>query len=179
MANRPAAALLLRDGDRERLSRLTRSSAGRAGLAQRARIVLLAADGASNTAIADRVGVSRPTVLDWRGRYEGEGIEGLEDDARSGRPPAIDHREIVAVTLAPPPRKYAVTHWSSRLLGRHLGISNGTIAKAWRDYGVQPWRVETFKFGRSPRLSASRSACDFSISSGEADRSVGDVRTVS
>jgi len=96
MANRPAAALLLRDGDRDRLSRLTRSSAGRAGLAQRARIVLLAAEGASNTAIADRVGVSRPTVLDWRGRYEGEGIAGLDDDARSGRPRTIDHREIVA-----------------------------------------------------------------------------------
>jgi len=152
MANRPAAALLLRDGDRERLSRLTRSSAGRAGLAQRARIVLLAADGASNTAIADRVGVSRPTVLDWRGRYEGEGIAGLDDDARSGRPRTIDHREIVAVTLAPPPRKYGVTHWSSRLLGRYLGISNGTIAKAWRDYGVQPWRVETFKFSTDPQL---------------------------
>src|SRR5665811_25009 len=152
MANRPAAALLLRDGDRERLSRLTRSSAGRAGLAQRARIVLLAAEGASNTAIADRVGVSRPTVLDWRGRYEGEGIAGLEDDARSGRPRTIDHREIVAVTLAPPPRKYAVTHWSSRLLGRYLGISNGTVARAWGDYGVAPWRVETFKFSTDPQL---------------------------
>ena len=152
MANRPAAALLLRDGDREWLSRLTRSSAGRAGLAQRARIVLLGAGGASNTAIADRVGVSRPTVLDWRGRYQREGIAGLDDDPRSGRPPTIDHREIVAVTLAPPPRKYGVTHWSSRLLGRHLGISNGTIAKAWRDYGVQPWRVETFKFSTDPQL---------------------------
>jgi len=64
-------------------------------------------------------------VLDWRRRYEGEGIAGLADDARSGRPRTIDHREIVAVTLAPPPRKYGVTHWSSRLLGRHLGVSNG------------------------------------------------------
>ena len=54
------------------------------------------------------------------------------------------------MTLAPPPKKYGVTHWSSRLLGRHLGISNGTIAKAWRDYGVQPWRVETFKFSTDP-----------------------------
>src|ERR1039457_7725481 len=65
--------------------------------------------------------------------YEGEGIAGLDDDARSGRPRTIDHREIVAVTLAPPPRKYGGTPWPSRLLGRHLGISNGTIAKAWRD----------------------------------------------
>ena len=69
MANRPAPALVLREGDRERLSRLSRSSSVRAGLAQRARIVLLAADGVSNTAIAQRVGVSRPTVIGWRDRY--------------------------------------------------------------------------------------------------------------
>ena len=131
-----------------------RSTAGRAGLAQRARIVLLAADGSSNTAIADKVGVSRPTVLGWRGRYDREGIAGLCDDPRSGRPRRIDHGRIVSVTLAPPPKKYGVTHWSSRLLGRHLGISNGTIAKAWRDYGVQPWRVETFKFSTDPELVA-------------------------
>ena len=109
-------------------------------MAQRARIVLLAADGESNTAIADKVGVSRPTVIDWRNRYAAEGIAGLDHAPRSGRPRSIDHREIVAVTLAPPPTKYGVTHWSSRLLGRHLGISNGTVAKAWRDYGVQPTR---------------------------------------
>jgi transposase len=154
MANRPAAALVLRDGDQEVLSRLTRASSGRAGLAQRARIVLLAADGESNTAIADKVGVSRPTVIDWRNRYDAEGLVGLEDDPRSGRPRTIDHAQIVAVTLAPPPKKYGVTHWSSRLLGRHLGISNGTVAKAWRDYGVAPWRVETFKFSTDPELVA-------------------------
>jgi len=85
-------------------------------------------------------------VIDWRNRYAVQGISGLEDDPRSGRPRSIDHRDIVTQTLKPPPKKYGVTHWSSRLLGRHLGISNGTVAKAWRDYGVAPWRVETFKF---------------------------------
>ena len=64
----------------------------------------------------------------------------------------MDHAKIVAVTLEPPPKKYGVTHWSSRLLGQHLRISNGTIAKAWRDYGVAPWRVETFKFSTDPEL---------------------------
>ena len=154
MANRPAPALGLRDGDREELARLTRSSSARAGLAQRARIVLLAAEGESNTAIAVKVGVSRPTVIDWRNRYAAEGIAGLDDDPRSSRPRTIDHREIVGQTLRPPPKKYGVTHWSSRLLGRHLGISNGTVAKAWRDYGVAPWRVETFKFSTDPELVA-------------------------
>jgi transposase len=154
MANRPAPALGLRDGDRAELARLTRSSSARAGLTQRARIVLLAADGESNTAIAAKVGVSRPTVIGWRNRYAAHGIAGLDEEPRSGRPRTIDHRQIVAQTLRPPPKKYGVTHWSSRLLGRHLGISNGTVAKAWRDYGVAPWRVETFKFSTDPELVA-------------------------
>jgi transposase len=96
--------LTLRDGDREELSRLVRSSTVRAGLAQRARIVLLAADGEANVAIAERVGVSRPTVIGWRNRYAADGLAGLEDDPRSGRPRTIDHAGIVAVTLAPPPK---------------------------------------------------------------------------
>src|SRR5918994_1967660 len=80
MANRAAPALGLRAGDRAELVRLTRSSSVRAGLAQRARIVLLAADGVSNTAIADRVGVSRPTVIGWRERYQASGMVGLVDE---------------------------------------------------------------------------------------------------
>lgn len=135
MANRAAPALVLRVGDREELSRLTRSSTVRAGLAQRARIVLLAADGQTNVAIAARVGVSRPTVIDWRNRYGAKGIAGLEDDPRSGRPREVDCGRVVSRTLAPPPKKYGVTHWSSRLLGRHLGVSNGTMAAIWRQAG--------------------------------------------
>ena len=99
MANRPAPALLLRDGDREELLRLTRSSRAPAGLALRARIVLLAADGVSNTTIADGVGVSRPTVIKWRDRFLAHGLAGLDDQARSGRPKTIDDAQIIAVTL--------------------------------------------------------------------------------
>jgi transposase/transposase-like protein len=154
MANRAAAALGLRDGDRERLASLTRSSSVRAGLAQRARIVLLAADGVSNTAIADKVGVTRQTVVGWRGRYEEGGLRGLEDEPRSGRPRLVDHRAIVAATLKPPPKRLGVSHWSSRLLAAKLGVGNATVARAWRDYGVQPWRAETFKFSTDPELVA-------------------------
>jgi DNA-binding CsgD family transcriptional regulator len=71
--------LVLREGDRERLMSLTRSSSVRAGLAQRARIVLLAAEGVSNTAIADKVGASRQTVIGWRGRYEDRGLRGAPE----------------------------------------------------------------------------------------------------
>jgi len=154
MANRPAPPLGLREGDRAELLRLTRSSSVRAGLAQRARIVLLAADGASNTAIADRVGVSRPTVIGWRERYAASGLAGLADEPRSGRPRRVDHRAVVATTLRPPPKKYGVTHWSSRLLARHLGIGDATVARAWREYGVQPWRAESFRFSTDPELVA-------------------------
>ena len=136
------------------LERITRSSSVRAGLAQRARIVLLAADGLSNTRIAGLVGVSRPTVIGWRSRYAARGLAGLDDEARSGRPRHLDHREIVAATLRPPPRKYGVTHWSSRLLGRHLKVGDATVARAWREYGVAPWRAESFRFSTDPQLDA-------------------------
>ena len=82
-----AAALVLRSGDESMLSSLVRSSTVEAGLAQRARIVLLAAQGVPNTEIARRVGVSRPTVIQWRNRYEAGGISALGDLDRSGRPP--------------------------------------------------------------------------------------------
>ncbi len=150
MPARPAPALALRDGDRRRLSGWTRSSTVRAGLAQRARIVLLAAEGVSNTEIAARVGVSRPTVIGWRGRYERSGMAGLDDHPRSGRPRVVDHEAIIAATLMAPPKKLGVRHWSSRLLAARLRIGNATVARAWRDYGVQPWRSETFKFSADP-----------------------------
>jgi transposase len=149
-----AAPLALRDGDRERLEGWLRSSTIQAGLAQRARIVLLAADGLTNVEIATQVGVSRPTVTGWRARYGRSGIGGLSDEARSGRPRTIDHSKIVATTLKSPPKKLGVTHWSSRLLAAHLGIGDATVARAWREYGVAPWRSETFKFSTDPELVA-------------------------
>jgi transposase len=88
------APLGLRDGDREKLTSLVRALSVRAGLAQRARIVLLAGDGVSNTEIARLVGSSRPTVILWRGRYARSGIAGLNDQPRSGRPRTLDHRKI-------------------------------------------------------------------------------------
>jgi len=145
---------MLRESDRDQLTRLVRSSAVRAGLAQRARIVLLAAEGMTNTAIAEQVGVSRPTVIAWRNRYQSSGMDGLADADRSGRPRHIDRAKVIAVTLAPPPKKLGATHWSSRLLARHLGISDHAVATIWREYGVQPWRAKSFRFSTDPQLEA-------------------------
>lgn len=154
MANRPLAPLLLRKGNREKLSRLVHSASVRAGLAQRARIVLMAADGFCNTEIAEKVEGNRTTVIAWRARYDEADIEGLANYDRSGRPRRIDDRAIVAATLAPPPKKLGVTHWSSQLLASWLGIDHSTVAKAWREYGAVPWREDRLKFSTDPELVA-------------------------
>src|SRR6476469_2760231 len=152
-----AAPLVLREGDRPRLEGMLRSSSIRAGLAQRARIVLLASEGLSNAGIARRTGTSRPTVVDWRARYDAGGISALHDQPRSGRPPKIDEIDVVVATLADagrPPAHLGTTHWSARLLGAELGISFASVARIWRKWRLQPWRVETFKFSADPELDA-------------------------
>ena len=149
-----AAPLILRPGDGPKLESLLRSSTVRAGLAQRARIVLLASEGVSNAEIARRVGVARQTVIDWRARYQAVGIAGLGDLPRSGRPPVIDDAAVVVETLTAPPQSLGVTHWSARLLADHLGISFASVARIWREWKLQPWRRETFKFSTDPELDA-------------------------
>jgi len=123
-----------------------------ASAAKRARIVLLAADGVANAWIAELTDVTANTVLSWRGRYEERGLLGLGDLPRSGRPRELDHRAIVTETLKPPPKKLGVTHWSTRLLGERLKVSNTTIARAWRAYGIKPWKAESFRFSTDPEL---------------------------
>jgi transposase len=149
-----AAPLAIREKDRETLLSWTRSSGVKAGLAKRARIVLLAGEGVPNTETAERLGVSRPTVNLWRDRYAIGGLAALADLPRSGRPRQVDQAEIVVRTLEPPPERLGVTHWSSRLLGKALGISHVTVGKVWKKWEIQPWRTETFKFSTDPELEA-------------------------
>ena len=101
--------------------RWVRSPSIRAGLAQRARIVLLAADGLGTNEIVRRTGVSKPTVILWKKRYAAEGTGGLEDRSKPGKPRTTDDVAIVLATLEP-------THWSSRLLAAELGVSNVKVA---------------------------------------------------
>ena len=146
--------LVLGESDRELLESWARSSALRAGLVERSRIVLAVAAGEQTSAIARRLGVSRPTVIKWRERFLTDGVGGLDDAARSGRPKRVDDAAIIASTLEPPPEKLGVTHWSTRLLSSQIGVSDASIARAWRRYLVQPWRRETFKFSTDPQLEA-------------------------
>jgi transposase len=140
--------------DRSELESWVRSPSIRAGLAQRARIVLLAADGLGTNDIVERVGVSKPTVIGWRKRFAVYGIAGLDDIPKPGRPRTVDDAGVLQATLEPPPEHLGVTHWSTRLLADHLGISNFTVSKVWRRWGLQPWRRETFKFSTDPELEA-------------------------
>ena len=125
---------------------------------ERARIVLLAAEGVPAAEIAVQVGCSRATVTLWRSRYATDGLEGLGDAPRSGVPPKLTQArtdEILAATLAPPPEELGVTHWSSRLLARHLGdVSHVTVTRLWKGWGLQPWRSETYRFSTDPELVA-------------------------
>ena len=154
MVNRAAAPLLLRTGDKVKLEQWVRSTSIPAGLASRARLVLLAAEGVANQNIAVQVGMSRPTVNRWRARYARSGMAGLADLKRPGRPRTVDQSKIITETLTPPPRSLGVTHWSSRLLAARVGVDHSTVADAWRDYGVKPWKAETFKFSTDPELVA-------------------------
>jgi transposase len=147
-------AVELPDSDRGELSRWLRAPSMPAGLALRARIVLLAAEGAGTNEIVARTGVSKPTVIAWKKRYAAGGIGGLQDRPKPGRPAQVDEVAVVLATLEPPPERLGVTHWSSRLLAAELGISNVWVARIWRKWGLQPWRRQTFKFSTDPQLEA-------------------------
>jgi homeodomain-containing protein len=154
---RTAIHLTVDHNDAATLRRWARSTSVRAGLGLRARIVLLAAEGVSNTDIGARVGCSRQAVVRWRARYARQGLAGLGDQPRSGRPRIIDDQrrtEIVAVTLAGPPAEVGITHWSTRTLANHLKVSRMTVARVWADHELAPHRLETFKFSTDPELLA-------------------------
>jgi transposase len=153
-----AAALQIAPEDLATLRGWSAATHAPAVQVQRARILLLAAEGIANSEIAERLGVSRPTVITWRKRYAREGLSGgLADRHRRGRPQTvrrIRRAEILATTLTPPPERLGVTHWSSRLLASELDVSHSSVARVWAEHDLRPWQVETFKFSTDPELEA-------------------------
>jgi len=119
-----------------------------------AHICLLAADGMSNRIIAQRLKTSRPTVVQWRKRFEQQGPEGLAEDAphgRSSRALSTEKvRSIVEATLPTTPQD--ATHWTTRSMAKLMGISNATVARIWDAHGLQPHRVEGFKLSKDKRF---------------------------
>ena len=128
--------------------------APQSGLAKRARMVLLAADGMPNAEIGRVTGVSRPTVIGWRDRYARGGIPALDDEPRSGRPPEIDEADAVVATLADggrPPARLGITSLVGPVPGRRAGDLVGVRSPGSGGSGrSQPHRIETFKFSTDP-----------------------------
>jgi transposase len=120
-------------------------------LAVRSRIVLAAADGLGNTAIAAKVGVEVGTARKWRARFIAERLDGLVDEPRPGRPRTVSDEQVEAVitrTLETTPKD--ATHWSTRSLAAELGLSQSAVSRVWRAFGLQPHRQESWKLSRDP-----------------------------
>ena len=118
----------------------------------RARIVLLRAEGLSQKEVARQLQISRPCVNQWSQRIEREGLAGLGDRPRSGRPPSLPaatvQRVIEAASQAPPGR----VRWSTRTLAAHLGIAQGSVARIWRSQNLKPHLQRTFKLSHDPQF---------------------------
>ena len=150
---RAAVEIELSEEEERHLRAVLRTPSASQQQALRARIVLRAAEGASNTQIAAEAGVSLPTVGLWRRSFFERGLDGLQDAPRSGRPREIDDDEVqrvLAMTLEPPPD--GSTHWSVRRLAAATGLSSTTVHRIWRDHKLKPHQVRSFKFSRDPQL---------------------------
>jgi transposase len=147
-----ALAIVLKEAERQELERLQRAAAGPAGLARRARAVLLIAEGMGGVGVAERTGYTPVQVSRIRHRFVRERLAGLRDRPRSGRPRVYGQRtraKVVALTLKSPPQ--GLTHWSTRELARKVGLSRETVRRIWKTHALQPHRSQTFKFTNDPR----------------------------
>ncbi len=150
---RPTAELVLSDEEREILERWARRPKSAQALAVRCRIVLACAGGASNSEVADRLGVHETTVGKWRARFLAKRLDGLVDEPRPGAPRTItdaDVERVIVATLEDAPTD--ATHWSTRSLARTTGMSQSAISRIWRAFGLKPWLVEDFKISNDPQF---------------------------
>jgi transposase len=148
-----AARIDLSNDERDTLERNVRRRKSAHALSQRSRIVLLASEGLTDGAIAERVGLRRETVGVWRNRFVKQRLDGLSDEPRVGRPREIDDAEIEAVIVATLETKpEAATHWSTRSLARKMGLNQSAISRIWRAFGLQPHRAEVFQLSADPQL---------------------------
>ncbi|MCA2246090.1 IS630 family transposase, partial [Mycobacterium sp. WUMAC-067] len=146
-----AAEIVLTDAERAELEGWARRRTSAAGLALRSRIVLAAADGESNSDMADRMGISRSTVKRWRNRFVEQRCDGLLDEPRPGRPRVVGDGQIEALITATlettPPD---ATHWSTRSMATHLGLSQSMVSRVWRAFGLAPHKQDSWKLSKDP-----------------------------
>jgi transposase len=146
-----AAVIVLTDVERAELEGWARRRTSAAGLALRSRIVLAAADGESNSDMAARMGISRSTVTRWRNRFVEQRCDGLLDEPRPGRPRVVGDGQIEALITATlettPPD---ATHWSTRSMATHLGLSQSMVSRVWRAFGLAPHKQDSWKLSKDP-----------------------------
>ncbi len=148
---RVAPMVRLSAEEQRSLRRVSRSNTTSVRLARRARIVLLAAVGMENKAIAAELKIGRVQVGRWRERYAQGGLAAIECDLpRGGRQPKVDAAEIVRRTTQTQP--LAATQWSTRTLAKEMGVSDTTVLRVWHAHGLKPHRVESFKVSRDPKF---------------------------
>ena len=148
---RPLIPFTLSDDERAMLQSWTRRRTTAQALAQRARVVLECAAGKANRTIARELRLDEDTVGKWRQRFLLKRVDGLLDEPRPGAPRTIADAEVervVTLTLESTPRD--ATHWSTRAMAARCGLSQSTVGRIWRAFGLQPHRTETFKLSRDP-----------------------------
>jgi transposase len=148
---RPIAVLTLSDNEHDMLERWARRPTTAQALAQRARIVLACASGRTNTRVARELRLTKQTVGKWRSRFVEARLDGLLDEPRPGTPRRISDAQVeqmVTLTLEAKPRD--ATHWSTRGMAARCGLSQSTVSRIWRAFGLQPHRAESFKLSRDP-----------------------------
>jgi len=150
-----ASEVLLTEAERAELEACARSRKGRADAARRARIILLLADGTSYAETARATGASSATIALWKKRFLEDRLRGLRGRHQGSRPrvltPKLEAR-ILNWTRKKPP--HGATHWSTRTLGRHLGVNHTIIARAWKRAGLQPHRLERYLRSNDPDFEA-------------------------
>jgi putative transposase len=151
ITGRPKPPLTLGYDERLQLESIAGSRSLPHGLVVRAKIVLMAAEGQSNTAIAERLRLTKPTVGIWRQRYIDHGIQGLHDELKPGRPRTISDEKVallVRKTLNTKPKDG--THWSVRTIAQATRLSRATVHRIWSAFGLQPDRQKHFKLSTDP-----------------------------
>jgi transposase len=139
--------------ERETLERWARRPKSAQALALRCRIVLAAADGEPSNVIAERLGCNASTVGKWRGRFAREGLDGLHDEPRPGRPRKVtdeDVERVIVKTLEEKPVN--ATHWSTRSLAQATGLNQTAVSRIWRAFGLKPHLVDDFKLSPDPQF---------------------------
>jgi transposase len=148
-----ALVVELSEAERSQLEAWTRRPKSANALAMRSRIVLAAADGLNNTAIAAKLAIRVGTARKWRSRFVEHRLEGLLDEPRPGRPRTISDEQVEAVitkTLESAPRE--ATHWSTRSMAAETGMNQTAVSRIWRAFGLQPHRQDSWKLSTDPQF---------------------------